>query len=380
MEPEQVKPTQPGKESTVAASTAHPATAEQTSTAATDTGTVETVAPEQTGSASAGKTFAAFALLLSVLALAVAGYAGYLYYERQQPFNTELLATLKGIQSDARQLEEKRAALEKQTESLQQQLKQSQEVQDTLRSAVDKIVNDLGRNRNDWVLAEAQQLLLVANYRLQLARDVETAVAALRVADRRLEQLADPALLPIRKLIAEEITQLQALDRADVPGIALQLGSLAKALGEWPLDTDRVFRPVSTTALAPASPENEAVVWKYLREMWHDLLSLVRIRISTDVQKPLLLPEQSYFLRENLRLMLYGAQLAALQGDTATYKQNIEAARSWIRDYFDANSQAVISAQQELQKLVDEKILMQPPDISASLNALRTFMQKQGQS
>jgi len=317
---------------------------------------------------------------VSVLALAAGGYAGYLYYERQQPFNAELVATMKSVQGDARQLEEKRAALQKDIELLQQQLKQAQDVQGTLRSAVDKIVDDLGRNRNDWVLAEAQQLLLIANYRLQLARDVETAVAALRVADRRLEQLADPALLPIRKLIAEEITQLQALDRADVPGIALQLGSLAKALGEWPLDTERVFRPTTVAAVSTVSPDNEAAAWKYLREIWHDLLSLVRIRVSTDVQKPLLLPEQSYFLRENLRLMLYSAQLAALQGDTTTYKQNIETANSWIKDYFDADAQAVISAQQELQKLANEKILIQPPDISASLNALRSFMQKQGQS
>jgi uncharacterized protein HemX len=377
MEPEQSKPTQPDKESTAAASAADPA--EQASTEAADS-TVETAASAKVAPASGGRAIAVFALLLSLLALAAVGYAGYFYYERQQPFDAELAAAMKGVQSDARQLEERRAALQKDIESLQQQLKQAQDVQGTLRSAVDKIVDDLGRNRNDWVLAEAQQLLLIANYRLQLARDVETAVAALRAADRRLEQLADPALLPIRKLIAEEITQLQALDRVDVPGIALQLGSLAKGLGEWPLDTDRVFRPTTVAAVSTVSPDNEAVVRKYLREIWHDLLSLVRIRVSTDVQKPLLLPEQSYFLRENLRLMLYGAQLAALQGDTATYKQNIETANSWIKDYFDADSQAVISAQQELQKLSNAKVLIQPPDISASLNALRSFAQKQGQS
>jgi uroporphyrin-3 C-methyltransferase len=378
MEPEQSKSSPPEKESTVEASAADPSQPAPTEAADTDTG--ETEAPTKVASPpSTGRATAVFALLLSLLALAAAGYTGYLYYERQQPLNAELETTVKGVQSDARQLEEKRAALQKEIGSLQQQLKEAQDVQGTLRSAVDKIVNDLGRNRNDWVLAETQQLLLIANYRLQLAGDVQTAVAALRVADRRLEQLADPALLPIRKLIAEEITQLQALDRADVPGIALQLGTLAKASSDWPLDTDRVFRPVTTTTATPLPPENEAAVWKYLREIWHDLLSLVRIRVSTDVQKPLLLPEQSYFLRENLRLMLYSAQLAALQGDTATYKQNIETADSWIKDYFDADSQAVISARQELERLANEKILIQPPDISASLNALRAFMQKQGQ-
>ena len=224
-------------------------------------------------------------------------------------------------------------------------------------------------------MAEAEQLLLMANYRLQLARDTQTAVVALRAADRRLEQLANPALLPIRKLIADEITEVQSLGRADVPGIALQLGSLANAVGKLPLDTDRTFRPLTTAAVSQAT-EGEGPGWTFLREMWRDLIGLVRIRVSADVQKPLLSPEQSYFLQENLRLMLYGAQLAALHGDSATYRQNIDAARAWIKDDGDADAQAVNSTQQELGRLINEKIVIEPPDISGSLDALRTFMKK----
>ena len=114
--------------------------------------------------------------------------------------------------------------------------------------------------------------------------------------------------------------------------------------------------------------------------MWHDLVGLVRIRMNTEVQKPLLLPEQSYFLRENLRLMLYGAQLAALHGDTVTYQQNIRSAQAWIEDYFDIDAQAVGNTQQELERLINEKIVIEPPDISGSLNALRAFMKKTGNS
>lgn len=327
-----------------------------------------------------GTTVAALmALLLAVLALAAGGYLGYVYYEKQQPLNAELRTALKDIRSDTAQIEEKRAALQaalqKELDTFKGQLDHTSDVQDTLRRAVDKMISDLGRNRNDWVLAEAEQLLLMANYRLQLARDTQTAVVALRAADRRLEQLADPALLPIRKLIADEITEVQSLGRADVPGIALQLGSLANAVGKLPLDTDRTFRPLSTAAVSQAT-EDEGSGWRFLREMWHDLIGLVRIRVSANVQKPLLSPEQSYFLQENLRLMLYGAQLAALHGDSATYRQNIDSAQAWIKDYFDADAQAVNNAQQELGRLINEKIVIEPPNISGSLDALRTFMKK----
>ena len=111
MEPEQSKSSPPEKESTVAASAADPNQPAPTEPADTDTGEAE--APTKVASPSTGRAIAVFALLLSLLALAAAGYTGYLYYERQQPLNAELQTTVKGVQSDARQLEEKRAALQK---------------------------------------------------------------------------------------------------------------------------------------------------------------------------------------------------------------------------------------------------------------------------
>lgn len=381
MAPENPKENKPAEEK--------PGTARPTEDTAVDptpgdaqAGTAESSAEERAKVARprTGTTVAAImALLLAVLALAAGGYLGYVYYEKQQPLNAELTTALKGIRSEAVQIEEKRAALQaalqKELDAFKGRLDQTRDVQDTLQRAVEKMVNDLGRNRNDWVLAEAEQLLLMANYRLQLARDTQTAVVALRAADRRLEQLADPALLPIRRLIADEITEVQSLGRADVPGIALQLGSLANAVGKLPLDTDRTFRPHSTATVSQAT-EGEGAGWRFLREMWRDLIGLVRIRVSADAQKPLLTPEQSYFLQENLRLMLYGAQLSALHGDSATYRQNIDAAQAWIEDYFDADAPAVNNTRQELERLIDEKIVIEPPDISGSLDALRTFMKK----
>lgn len=383
MAPEDPKENNPAEEQPGAAPPAQEAAAESTpvdqqaSADEPSAGQPPRAAKPRTGTT----VVAVMALLLAVLALAAGGYLGYVYYEKQQPFNAGLATALKGIRSDTAQIEEKRAALQaalqKELDAFKGQLDQTRDVQDTLQRAVDKMVSDLGRNRNDWVLAEAEQLLLMANYRLQLARDTQTAAVALRAADRRLEQLADPALLPIRKLIADEITQVQSLGRADVPGIALQLGSLANAVGKLPLDTDRIFRVLSTATVSQAT-EGEGSGWRFLREMWHDLIGLVRIRVSADVQKPLLSPEQSYFLQENLRLMLYGAQLAALHGDSATYRQNVGAAQAWIKDYFDADAQAVNNTQQELGRLINEKIVIEPPDISGSLDALRTFMKKKG--
>ena len=74
----------------------------------------------------------------------------------------------------------------------------------------------------------------------------------------------------------------------------------------------------------------------------------MRLRTDVEVQKPLLPPEQRYFLRENLRLMLYGAQNALLQGSVTTYQQNVKSAARWVREYFDTTTQVVSATLAEI--------------------------------
>jgi len=308
-----------------------------------------------------------------LLRLGAVGYGGYIYYIKRDLFSTDVVAELNRLKSGSARNGEQQAEFGKSLESFEQRLNSVKEVQDTLASAINGLAEDLGRKRDDWALAETEQLLLIANYRLQLARDVETAVAALRAADGQLQKLADPSLLPIRKLIAGEITALQRLDRADIPGIALRLGSMASTLEQLPLHVERRF---ATAAPVTGVATTESTSLDTLQQMWRDLLGLIRIRKTTNGQKPLLPPEQDYFLRENLRLMLYGAQLAMLQGDTGTYTQNLKSARRWISDYFDTETQVVTNMQEELQALLDEKIVVELPDVSASLGALRDIASK----
>ncbi|MFQ6021744.1 MAG: uroporphyrinogen-III C-methyltransferase [Acidiferrobacterales bacterium] len=328
-----------------------------------------------------GRAWAAIAFLFSIAALAASGYLGYMYYQKQDLFAADVLGTLTQLETNTEQIQQGRSTIEKNLQGFEQKLNDLKQIQDTLGTAIERMANDLGRNRNDWVLSETEQLLVIANHRLQLAHDIDTAVTALRAADRRLQQLADPGLLSVRKLIAAEVAELQSLERADVPGIALRLGSLAKTLDRLPLDVERSFRPPAVPV--PAEPQTSAEksrVWNALSKMWRDLMGQIRIRKATDLQKPLLAPDQSYFLHENLRLMLYGAQLAVLQADVATYGQNLKSAQTWINDYFETDSQAVVRFQEELKGLAGEKIVVELPDISASLDALRAATSKQAGS
>lgn len=303
------------------------------------------------------------ALILAFAALLVSGYLWYtLIYERPELIRLDLPHTLSDLERSRSEL---RAALD-QTET---KIAALSETQNTLKTAVDRVQSELGRNQTQWMVNETEQLLLIANRRLQLAHDTTSALAALRAADRQLELLASPSLLPVRREIAKEITQLESLDRTDVAGISLRLGSIADDVDRLPLAADLLEQPTQV-----AATENETSA---SRSIWHDLLTLVRIRRHDTTARPLLAPAQSYFARQNLRLMLYGAQHALLQGNIATYQQNLNTAVRWLGDYFNTDSTAVDSVRQELEKMHATPAMMQLPDITTSLDMLRKAAERQ---
>lgn len=323
----------------------------------TDTPSKAASKPKKPGAPASGGLTGGLALILACIALGISAYLWYSLTLRQGLFTSEASARLGEVEKQSAQLRDSLPALEQQLDNLQ-------ETQDTLKSGMEKIYSDLGKGRSDWVLTETEQLLIIANNRLQLAREVGMALAALRAADKQLKDLANPAMLPVRKILVEEIGALEALARVDVSGMALRLGALAARVERLPLATPTHF---SETPAADSGDGGRV----FPRELWKDLIGLVRIRSHGEVRKPLLPPEQQYFVRENLRMTLYGAQLALLHGDAATFEQNTRSARQWLSDYYDSGSQVVIAAQDELDGMLKANIKGALPDISRSLEALR---------
>ncbi|MBI3546018.1 MAG: uroporphyrinogen-III C-methyltransferase [Gammaproteobacteria bacterium] len=317
-----------------------------------------------------GRVRNGLAIIFASLALIASGYLWYtVLHENADLFTTDIVGALERVESDSVQLQETQA-------SINQELKTLKETQDTLRTAIEKLNSDLSRNRLEWALTETEQLLVIANNRLQLARDTHSALAALRAADRQLQQLASPKLLPVRRELAREISQLESLEKTDISGITLRLVTLADNVERLPLALDIRLREYGENQ-TPTKPPADQVAstssgWRSTaRSLWQDILSLVRVRNDVESQRPLLPPEHQYFLRENLRLMLFGAQQALLQGNIATYQQNLKSAQRLMKDYFDLKSPAITAMQNELTQLQNTKIFTNLPDISNSLTTLR---------
>lgn len=309
-----------------------------------------------------GSVSGGLALILALIALALAGYLWYTLSERQGLLGTDVIGRMDALAQTTAQLQASNAAAA-------QQLAHLQETQDALRSAVTKLANDAGRAQRNWALSEAEQLLVIANERLQLARDVTLALAALRAADRHLQQVANPALLPVRRALARDIARLEAANQVDIPGIALALNTLAGRVDQLPLLSES---HATKTPIPPPAPTTPVKGWRaVLHEIWVDLSSLIRIRNDAAPAQPLLPAQETYFLRQNLRLMLFGAQLALLQHDTAVYRSDLATAQAWLEHYFDRDAPLVMKTQQDLAQMQQAADKMHVPDISGSLDALQ---------
>jgi uroporphyrin-3 C-methyltransferase len=126
---------------------------------------------------------------------------------------------------------------------------------------------------------------------------------------------------------------------------------------------------------SPATQDaGEPGVWtRFWREAWNELKQLVRVQRTDKADVPLLPPAQTYFLRENLKLRLIGARLALLSRDAASYKADLKAAREWLTRYYDTRNNHVAYAQGMLRNLHDAEVSIETPDISATLEAMRTL-------
>ena len=59
----------------------------------------------------------------------------------------------------------------------------------TQQAALDALYRELAPSRDEWALTEVEQVLLLASQQLQLAGNVSAALAALQLADAKLQRL-----------------------------------------------------------------------------------------------------------------------------------------------------------------------------------------------
>jgi len=246
---------------------------------------------------------------------------------------------------------------------LESRLAESQNQQ----AALDALYRELAPSRDEWALTEIEQVLQLASQQLQLARNVPSALAALQLADSKLQRLDRPQFVPLRRALARDMDALKAVPYVDVPGISLRLDQSIAAVDTLPLALEERLPPQAM----PAPPADEASWRRFLRAVWLDVRQLVRIENLDRPEAPLLAPQQQFFLRENLKLRLLSARFSILFRDQQNFRGDLNAADAWLRRYFDTRSAAVVSLQTLLRQMQATDMASEMPDVLRSLEAVR---------
>lgn len=222
-------------------------------------------------------------------------------------------------------------------------------------------------------LAAVEQLMLMANDRLLLAHDAQSALRALDLADQRLARLGDPRLHAVREALSAERAALTTLVLPDTTGFALTLGDIQKRVATLPL---RVHVPAEFEAKPePAMAQPEASwLGRMAAAVKRALASIFLLRRDERGQPRLLAPDEAALVGQILELKLEGARLALLARDGLAFHELTVAARAWLARHYELQDADVQFALRELDRLAAQSLAPAPPDISRSLALLRAHL------
>lgn len=247
----------------------------------------------------------------------------------------------------------------------------------SLLDKVDKLAKTQELTNDDvlrsWSLAELKFLLQSANQSALLARDVDKAQAALALADQQLKSLTDPRLHELRSLIVDEQLALASVAKVDIDRLAMQLQSVLDKVDDLQI---LIGPQVSSQKDKDSAATSSSSSWQAaLSQAWQEIKSLVVIRHQQDADAAVLVPEQRYFLYQNLRLKLESARLGLLSAREAVFHDNLASAEQWLQQYFIGTERDAML--EMLKAMQSETITVDVPDISASLIWLQHYGEQQ---
>ena len=242
-------------------------------------------------------------------------------------------------------------------------------------------VNELGRSVEElrtrtespqraWVRAEALYLLELAERRLELEGDVETAIVAAESADARLATLDDPGLREVRAKLSGEIAALRAVPLPDLADVMSRIDRLEGAVPGLPV----IGMPVSEVRRTRPEPAVEGALqraWRRVSQAARDLVTLRRIEPAT---ARLVTQEEDLLRRQHLELLLFSARIAAMRPDGAAFGQSLRAAGAWMGQYFDTARPEVAAALEDIAALGEVNIDPDLPSVGEARRLLQSVI------
>ena len=321
--------------------------------------------------------------LVAILALIIA-IALALWSWQQWNNHQAVMQTIESLKQDTAQLEDlygdRGSQQSQRLQSLEEKLASQRELIATQQRQIDHNARELleagNRTRTDWLLAEAEYLLRIANQRLMIEKDIRGAMSALEAADEVLNESDDIGVYPVRQQLAREILALKGLTGVDRTGLYLTLEAAIDSIHQL---TDQAlisenapgFVVNAAQGESAGTDEEPGAVVQAWNKVKATLMQVVVVRRMDEPVKPLLSPDQSAYARLNLQLMLEEAEMAVLRGNQPLYERALTKDRTTIDDWYNASNPRVTALSDTLAELAGKNVDPELPDISQSLDLLK---------
>lgn len=240
------------------------------------------------------------------------------------------------------------------------------------RTQLEELMQSLSRSRDENLVVDIESALRLAQQQAQLTGSVEPLLAALRTADQRIGRAAQPRLNRLRAAIVRDIDRIKAANVTDLPGVLARLDDLVRQTDELPV-ANAVGRAAAAVPRQRAASEPAPVWWqRSLAVLRDEARNLVRVSRIEQPDAVLLSPEQTFFLRENLKLTLLNARLGLLARQPDSARADLAAASVALGKYFDPAARRTQAAVALLQQVQAQLRSAELPRIDETLAALTT--------
>ena len=265
------------------------------------------------------------------------------------------------------------------------------------RSQLDELMQSLSRSRDENLVVDVESALRLAQQQAQLTGSVEPLLAALKTADQRLVRAAQPRLNAVRRALASDTDKIKAAAVTDIPSLLVKLDEISRLVEDLPVlntvtavarvekqnapsDTSsKVLGAKSAANVNANSTANQATDWQssvqnFIQSNWQvvraELAKLVRVSRIENPDAVLLSPEQTYFLRQNLKLKILNARLGLLGRQIQSAKSDLASVADDVRKYSDPTSKQVQTLQSALTQVQTQLGNASIPALDSSLAGL----------
>jgi uroporphyrin-3 C-methyltransferase len=261
------------------------------------------------------------------------------------------------------------------------------------RSQLEDLIQSLSRSRDENLIVDIEAAIRVSLQQAALTGSAEPLVATLKQSDERLARYNQPRLEGVRRAIARDLDRVKAISVTDVATLTIKLDEAVRMVDELPLlatadvRKEAAAKPavvaasaVAGTASRPASasaglswPQGWSDAWDGVAQrVGSEARALVRVTRIDHPDAMLLAPEQSFFLKENLKLRLLNARLALLSRQFETAHADLLGTQTALERYFDRSARRTQLAADLVKQVAAQArqvSLPRPDDTLAALAA-----------